>query len=91
MKTPHFFKPGCLVKIITGIRAGQIGTIHAIALTREFDPLISVKFLDTETGRFLSCVYIRGDLELLPSCAEAILAYTRMNTPEPLRAVARCA
>lgn len=88
MKTPHFFKPGCLVKILAGIRAGQIGTIHSIALTREFDPLISVRFLDPETGRFITCVYIRGALELLPSCAEAILAYIRMNTPEPLRAVA---
>lgn len=88
MKTPMFFKPGCLVKILTGIRAGQIGTIHSIALTRDFDPLISVKFLDPQTIRFIQAPYLRGELELLPSNSEAVVAYIRMSTPEPLRAVA---
>lgn len=88
MKTPLFFKPGCLVKILAGIRTDQIGTIHAITLTREFDPLISVKFMDPATGRFANVPYLRGELELLPSCADAIVAYIRLVTPEPLRAVA---
>lgn len=87
MKTPLFFKPGCLVKILTGIRAGQIGTIHAIALTRDFDPLISVRFLDIETGRFVNAPYMRGELQLLPSNSEAVVAYIRMTTPA-LRAAA---
>jgi len=81
MSKPHFFKPGRLVRILTGIHADQIGTIHEIVLTRDYDALIGVKLLNPASGRFIKCMYVRGELELLPSDSGAILAYIRMNIP----------
>lgn len=82
MKTPLFFRAGCLVRILAGCHAGVIGTIEAIVLDRNFVPLIVVSFMDNDTGRFIKAVYLRGELELLPSDSEALLAYIRMGMDE---------
>jgi phage/plasmid primase-like uncharacterized protein len=73
-----FFKVGRLVKIVVGKYSGTIGTIRSIVLTREFDPLVTVGFLDPVTYNLTQSVYVRGELELLPSDSEAMVAYLRM-------------
>lgn len=82
MSKPLFFRPGRLVKILTGRHCAQMGTITEIVLTAEFHPLIMVKTLCPESGCVLTVPYLRGEVELLQSGYEAIMAYLRMHMPE---------
>jgi len=77
-----------MVKVVDGALCGQIGLIHEIVLDANFTPLIYVKMLADDCVSFVTRGFVRGALELLPSNSEAIVAYIRMSTAEPLRAVA---
>lgn len=80
MKTPLFFKPGRLVRILKGIHKDTIGVIADIYLDRYFAPLITVKFINLITCRTVKVTYLRGELELLPSHSDSIVSYIRMST-----------